>query len=121
MNTAARMESTGKPGQIQVSSSTADLLIEAGKKHWVTSRDELVTAKGKGEMQTFWVELSSAIRRQIMSVSNMSEISYTNGQPSTEKTSELIDDVEPPVLDAKMAKSMRYVEWNVEILSDFVI
>jgi hypothetical protein len=110
MNTAARMESTGIRGQIRVSSSTADLLIEAGKKHWLTPRDELVTAKGKGEMQTFWVELSSAIRRQM-----------SNGQPSTETSSELIEDVESPVLDVKMAKSMRYVEWNVEILSDLLL
>ena len=43
------MESTGKPDHIQCSQATADLLIAAGKTHWVTPRDHLVVAKGKGE------------------------------------------------------------------------
>jgi hypothetical protein len=50
------MEGNGKPGMIQCSQTTADLLISAGKGSWVTKRDELVQAKGKGMMQTYWVE-----------------------------------------------------------------
>jgi hypothetical protein len=50
------MESNGKPGMIQCSQTTADLLISAGKGSWVTKRDEMVQAKGKGMMQTYWVE-----------------------------------------------------------------
>ena len=38
VNTAARMESTGKRNRIQVSQTTADLLAEAGKAHWVQPR-----------------------------------------------------------------------------------
>ena len=34
-----------------VSQSTADLLTAAGKKHWLTAREDLVEAKGKGKMQ----------------------------------------------------------------------
>ena len=34
-----------------------DLLIEAGKKHWVKAREELVTVKGKGDLQTYWLLL----------------------------------------------------------------
>ena len=34
-----------------------DLLIEAGKKHWVKPREELVTVKGKGDLQTYWLLL----------------------------------------------------------------
>jgi hypothetical protein len=49
------MESTGEPNRIQVSSSTADLLKEAGKTYWVKAREDLVHAKGKGNVQTFWV------------------------------------------------------------------
>ena len=56
MNTAARMESTGAKNMIQISQSTADLLAEAGKAHWFVPRDGLVTAKGKGEMQTYWIK-----------------------------------------------------------------
>ena len=37
--TAARMESTGIPGQIQLSQSSAGLLMAAGKDNWVVQRD----------------------------------------------------------------------------------
>ena len=62
VNTAARMESTGMKNRIQLSSSTAQLLIEAGKENWIQSRDELVQAKGKGQIQTYWA-LTSRGRR----------------------------------------------------------
>ena len=41
---------------IQCSQKTADLLTRAGKGSWVTKRDEMVQAKGKGMLQTYWVE-----------------------------------------------------------------
>jgi class 3 adenylate cyclase len=55
MNTASRMESTGLPRKIQVSQETADLLMAQGKKSWLTQRKDAVTAKGKGELVTFFV------------------------------------------------------------------
>jgi class 3 adenylate cyclase len=56
MNTAARMESTGERNRVQISESTAALLREAGKEHWFYPRENLVTAKGKGQLQTYWVK-----------------------------------------------------------------
>jgi len=56
VNTAARMESNGRPNSIHCSQKTADRLFAAGKIAWLTKRDELVAAKGKGMMQTYWVE-----------------------------------------------------------------
>lgn len=56
VNCAARMESNGLPGMIQVSQKTADLLIEAGKENWVRKRKHMVEAKGKGALQTYWVD-----------------------------------------------------------------
>ena len=55
VNTAARMESTGLKDRIQISQETADLLVAAGKSHWFCKRDGLVKAKGKGELQTYWL------------------------------------------------------------------
>lgn len=49
------MESTGQKGRIQVSQATADILTAAGKGHWLTKREELVEAKGKGSLQTYFV------------------------------------------------------------------
>ena len=53
---ASRMESNGQVGKIQVSENTASKLREAGKSSWLTPRKDLVEAKGKGKMQTYWVE-----------------------------------------------------------------
>jgi Adenylate and Guanylate cyclase catalytic domain len=49
------MESNSIKNRIQVSQKTADLLMAAGKGHWLTARDTLVEAKGKGKMQTYWL------------------------------------------------------------------
>ena len=51
MNTAARIESTSKPGRIQMSKETGELVIHAGKGHWIEKREQKVEAKGKGELQ----------------------------------------------------------------------
>jgi hypothetical protein len=56
VNTAARMETNGLPNRIHVSQTTADQILQAGKQDWLTAREDLVEAKGKGKMQTYWVE-----------------------------------------------------------------
>eukprot|EP00934_Nitzschia_sp_Nitz4_P002155 Nitzschia sp. Nitz4//scaffold6_size259037//151917//155608//NITZ4_001087-RA/size259037-processed-gene-0.270-mRNA-1//-1//CDS//3329556932//2155//frame0 len=56
VNTASRMESTGAPNKIQVSSVTAALLMDAGKHSWVIPREDKVEAKGKGLIQAYWIE-----------------------------------------------------------------
>jgi Adenylate and Guanylate cyclase catalytic domain len=52
VNVAASMESTGEPGQIQISQ---ELLAAAKKSSWFIPRDNLVEAKGKGKIQTYWL------------------------------------------------------------------
>ena len=54
VNTAARMESNSQRNRIMVSQKTADLIVQAGKGHWLTLREDKVHAKGKGEMQCYW-------------------------------------------------------------------
>ena len=56
VNTAARIESNGKANRIHASDSTAKLLIQSGKSHWVKPREDTIIAKGKGEMKTFWIQ-----------------------------------------------------------------
>jgi len=60
VNTASRMESTGMANRIQVSQATADLVAASNKAHWLKKRDELVEAKGKGKIQTYWVKTKTA-------------------------------------------------------------
>jgi hypothetical protein len=61
VNFASRMESTGQRNKIQCSQATADLLIAGGKKHWVQPRDDLVNAKGKGVLQTYFIVIQRDI------------------------------------------------------------
>jgi class 3 adenylate cyclase len=51
MNTASRIETTGRTGRIHISQQTADLLKAAGKESWYIPRKDKVHAKGKGELQ----------------------------------------------------------------------
>lgn len=55
VNTASRMESNGVKGRIHCSQETADALILKGKGYWLTPREERIVAKGKGELQTYWI------------------------------------------------------------------
>lgn len=47
--------STGEKNRIQVSPTTAEILRNRGKAHWLSMRDGLVSAKGKESMQTYWL------------------------------------------------------------------
>lgn len=55
MNTASRMESNGVKGRIQVSEETAQELRSLGKDSWLVPREGKIIAKGKGELQTYFV------------------------------------------------------------------
>lgn len=54
VNTASRMESTGRAGKIQVSQSTARYLRDSGKEYWLKPREDSINAKGKGILNSFW-------------------------------------------------------------------
>lgn len=57
------MESNGRPGSIQVSDATAQLLKVGNKAHWFVQRDDKIVAKGKGEMKTYWVATGTPSNR----------------------------------------------------------
>ena len=59
INTAARMESNSCKGRIQVSETTAQLLFNANKHHWLIKREDEIEAKGKGTLQTYWLDINS--------------------------------------------------------------
>lgn len=56
VNTAARMESNGQKHCIHASEETANYLIAMGKGHFVIPREDKIHAKGKGELQTYWLK-----------------------------------------------------------------
>lgn len=52
VNVASRMESSGKPGQIQVTETTYEYLQE----NYILEERGLIKVKGKGEMKTYWLK-----------------------------------------------------------------
>jgi hypothetical protein len=103
------MESTGLCNRIHLSQETADLLQAAGKSHWLQMRKERVKAKGKGELQTYWLATGGG----------------ESGYEMTENHSESHAAMEnPEITEARLAenpiqlseKQIRLVEWNAEIL-----
>ena len=99
VNTAARIEASGERNRIHLSEETAKLLRGAGKAHWVNNRTDLVAAKGKGALETYWLdpELRSA-------------------PPVSAKDNEVVDVAvkpKPPSVDEKV---QRLINWNVDVL-----
>lgn len=107
VNTASRMESTGHANKIQISQETAEKLILGGKKHWVRQREEMVSVKGKGKLQTYWVYIKGEGNR-----SNASRGSSDNTKTMVADTAE---HHEPEEIMADTEG--RLIQWIVEILS----
>mmetsp|Transcript_22665 Transcript_22665/g.50613 ORF Transcript_22665/g.50613 Transcript_22665/m.50613 type:complete len:1177 (+) Transcript_22665:27-3557(+) len=99
VNTAARMESTGKVNKIQVSQVTADLLKDARKSQWLQPREEAVEAKGKGLMITYWVEPKSHA------------VSSTNTSVTRQSSA---DDF--PHSPRVSSQTERLINWNIDVL-----
>ena len=131
MNVASRMESCGVKGKIQCSTDTANLLIEAGKSKWVTPREEMIQAKGKGELQTYWISLSSG-RAASSGGTSTTRSTRRSSTGTLNGSSSNFDTVPPtPSEDTKPrnrspprghldSKTKRLVRWNVEIMSNLL-
>jgi len=101
----------GQRNKIHISQDTADILIGAGKAHWVFQREDKINAKGKGEMQTFWVKVEGA------STNSQKSGSSSQDRDVQEPQAEL--PVRKPVSEATLtsAKLERLVKWNTEVMS----
>ena len=110
---AARIESNGKKSMIHLSQETADLLIIAGKSNWLRIRSDKIIAKGKGEMQTYWLELSDK--------ADTNSVAGTVDHVDHVKDCAMFD---VPNVSAAIAeqtgidpgKTERLIDWNVEVL-----
>jgi len=131
VNTTARMESAGKRNRIHVSGVTADLLFkERTSKKWISLRSEMVSLKGKGEMQTYWLETKAETNRrekkgaasykgmEMDAINEINEYDYENSSSTYESESE--DDMKDRSSLEEMSKIERLVEWNVEILAQLL-
>lgn len=105
MNVAARIEASGDPGRIHVSNDTAELLKKAGKEHWLVQRNSAIYAKGKGQMQTYWV-------KEFHSDSSSSSNEPLKANPQVKYL---------PRRPSMTEKESRLVDWNVEMLKEILV
>ena len=70
VNTASRMESNGMSGMIHVSESTAEELKKFGRSSWLVAREKKLPVKGKGDMQTYFVQ-AKTITASVSQVSGL--------------------------------------------------
>eukprot|EP00934_Nitzschia_sp_Nitz4_P004396 Nitzschia sp. Nitz4//scaffold538_size3491//2//1851//NITZ4_009265-RA/size3491-augustus-gene-0.3-mRNA-1//-1//CDS//3329554128//4386//frame0 len=119
VNTAARMESTGQPNKIQVSAETASLIEESNSPDiWVLPRDDEVEAKGKGTLQTYWLDYRSS---NTLSKSGSSD-GPTFGLDSSDTALTSHEDLEATSVceDTDQEKLERSIQWTTEVLSSLL-
>jgi Adenylate and Guanylate cyclase catalytic domain len=114
MNTASRVESTGEQNKTQLSKATADLLIKAGKSHWIERRLDAVYAKGKGELETYWLTIQASGGG---STKSGSDDDTTEGESTTAFDFDASTRSDDPVTKTDTwEKDRRIVDWNVAVL-----
>ena len=119
MNTTARVETTGMKNKIHISQEMADLLIGSGKGHWVRVRDDKVHAKGKGQLNTYWLEVKGDVAKSHSSSSN----DRSNGCDGQEATASNTPDFGSSAETGSTGmdeKGMRLVQWNTEIIGQIL-
>lgn len=112
MNTAARMESTGIPGRVQISQETADLLDQANKNHWYEPRPDKVLAKGKGELSTFLLKIHQNAKANSSGYASESDTQSVSS--SLNSTTHYLD------TNRVTEKRNRIADWTVEVLADLL-
>ena len=81
VNTASRLESSGEGNRIHVSATTADLIKERHHGQWIETREGMVTLKGKGSMQTYWLSLQKKVQKK--SGNSDSQMILSGDSPTT--------------------------------------
>lgn len=144
VNTAARMESNGAAGMVHISQETANELTARGKtsksaeiwtivaffvfivahlsrlylvclEDWFYPRDEKITAKGKGELQTYWLDLSAASMDDRMSVSTGSLKTSMSHQTANDRR--IVRHIDGRPVALADVQACRLVDWIVDTLS----
>jgi class 3 adenylate cyclase len=119
VNTASRMESTGTPGRIHASEQTIALLTKSSKASWILPRKDSVHIKGKGILQTYWLDPQghndhfTARKATATSCDPFPSLKTESGSTEVLK-----------VLDETVAvyseRQQRLIEWNVEVLHELL-
>ncbi|KAL3930178.1 MAG: hypothetical protein SGBAC_011874 [Bacillariaceae sp.] len=111
MNVASRVESTGVAGRIHVSKDTAECLRKCNKGHWLVKRENgSVIAKGKGDIQTFWI--GKAVEQARYETASESD--------SSENLDNVAEGQFAQQLCHTEGREDRLVDWNVTVFLDIL-
>ncbi len=117
VNTTARMQTTGENNKIQVSNATAKLLEEAKHSHWIQIREAPIAVKGKGLIQTYWVDPHLAETDTVdedRSSKALSAVDTYRDWGDARLSTRLLCPTAAP------NKNQRLIEWNAELLFRFL-
>jgi hypothetical protein len=117
MNTAARVETSSQRDKIHLSQETAELLIKAGKSKWVEPREDVVHAKGKGAMVTYWLVSASDLKPLSKAVPT---VSTTSSETDGDKAAIIENTGDTAAKTAASQKVQRLVDWNCELLQQIL-
>ena len=125
VNTTARIESLGQGGRIHLSEECAEELIAFDKAKWVIPRDDKVSAKGKGELNTYWLNLKEEDSIQSGGTISSSEAANqvsSGGMPLLQRTGSKTLASHRPKSESDLAKekNQRLIEWNTERLKQLL-
>ena len=110
---ASRIESNGQRNRIHLSQETADLLIAAGKSHWVEAREDRISAKGKGELQTYWL----TVKQQSCASRASSDDASTSVVENENDTAWVEEGLRSPAMASVDEKTARLVGWNCDVIT----
>lgn len=113
MNVTARIESNGAPGRIHISQETADLLIANGKGNWIEAREHKIQAKGKGLIQTYWLNSAFGTAASSQGDNAIAQVQDVLPHPAVGNHA---DSMEQEQRDQDLEKVQRLVDWNTENL-----
>lgn len=121
MNVASRIESSGIAGRIHISHDTAESIRKCGKGHWLVKREDgRVAAKGKGDIQTYWIAKA---------VEDAKPISYTKYETASEsgesvRSMRSVDEIVAGQFAEQLCdahgREDRLVDWNVTVFLDIM-
>ena len=122
MNVCARVESNGAANRIHLSSDTANLLKLAGKENWIVPREEMIHAKGKGLLSTYWLEMgrdpgtsisgSSSFLEELDDIRDDVSEAFSD-MDGVDKMNRIANDPNQIKLDRKRE---RLIDWHVDII-----
>ncbi|CAJ1930865.1 unnamed protein product [Cylindrotheca closterium] len=119
MNVASRVESTGVAGRIHVSKDTADSLRKCNKGHWLVKRENgSVVAKGKGDIQTYWIGKGVEQANKPESFGQCETASESGSSVSADDS--VIDGHFSEKIGHSEGREDRLVDWNVTVFLDIL-